>query len=125
MLEYLNKRCTVVTNNAKATFAKHADCVTIILTGGELTFPKETMVGDFCLNNINKIIANKCYLGCSGIQVNTGATSAISNETQVNEAMIRNTKNQVYVLCDYTKVGNKHSFYLCRYPKNKLLSYRY
>ncbi len=35
------------------------------MTGGELRFPKETMTGDFALNN-QRVKANKAFLGCNG-----------------------------------------------------------
>lgn len=110
MFEYLNKRCTVITNNAKAALVKHHPEVSIVLTGGELRFPKEAMVGDFVINNLNRINANKSFLGCSGIEKDYGVSSAILTETAVNETMIKQTQEQVFVLCDYTKVGYKHSF---------------
>lgn len=110
ILSYLNKRCTVITNNAKAAFTKHQDCVSIVLTGGELRFPKEAMVGDFVLNNLAHTMATKCFLGCSGIEADYGVSSAIMNETAVNKKMIQQTRGDVYIVCDYTKVGNKHSF---------------
>lgn len=110
VLEYIKKRCIVITNNAKALLSKHDPNVTLILTGGELRFPKEAMVGDFVLNNLSRVIANKCFLGCSGISATEGVTSAIFNETAVNKAMIKKTQGKVFVLCDYTKVGAKHSF---------------
>lgn len=105
-----DKHCTIITNNAKALLFKHDRKVTIVLTGGELRFPKEAMVGDFALNNLNKVIANKCFLGCSGINADDGITTAILPETAVNETMIKRTNGLRFVLCDYTKVGIKHSF---------------
>ena len=70
LLSYIKgKRVTVVTNNGKAIFIDHDPMITIVLCGGELRFPKESMVGDFALNNLNKVTVNKCFLGCSGIDV--------------------------------------------------------
>ena len=63
----MNKRCTIITNNAKMVLVKHSPLISIVLTGGELRYPKEAMVGDFALNNLHKIRANKCFLGCSGM----------------------------------------------------------
>lgn len=110
IFEYLKKRCTVITNNAKASLVKHHPEVSIVLTGGELRFPKEAMVGDFVINNLNRINANKSFLGCSGIEKDYGISSAILSETTVNKTMIQQTKEKVFILCDYTKVGYKHSF---------------
>ncbi len=111
VIEYIvGKHCTVITNNAKALLSKHDPMVSIVLTGGELRFPKEAMVGDFALNNLNRVLANKCFLGCSGISSEDGITTAILSETAVNETMLKRTTGTKFVLCDYTKVGVKHSF---------------
>ena len=58
----IGKRVTVITNNGKAIFTDHDPNVQIVLTGGELRIPKTSMVGDFALNNLNKVKANKSFL---------------------------------------------------------------
>lgn len=111
VIKYIrNKHCTVVTNNAKAVFLEHDPMVTICLTGGELRFPKESMVGDFALNNLNKVTASKCFLGCSGISMDSGMTTAILPEVTINEAMVRRCNGPTFILCDHTKVGVSHNF---------------
>lgn len=111
LIQYIeHKRVTVITNNAKALLSKHDPLVSIFLTGGELRFPKEAMVGEFALNNLNRVMANKCFIGCSGISAYGGVTTAIQNEVSINETMIQRTNGPVFVLADYTKVGNDHSF---------------
>lgn len=111
VLQYIiHKRVTVITNNAKALLVRHDPLVSIFLTGGELRFPKEAMVGEFCLNNLNRVTANKCFIGCSGITCDDGITTAIQNEVSINETMINRTNGPVFVLADYTKIGLKHSF---------------
>lgn len=106
----INKRVTIITNNANAVNIKHDPLVTIVLSGGELRTPKESMVGDFALNNLKKVSATKCFLGCSGITAKDGITTAIMSETSINETMLERTSGLKVILCDYTKVGVKHSF---------------
>lgn len=111
VIQYIiGKHCTVITNNAKALLAKHDPLVSIILTGGEIRYPKETMVGDFALYNISRVIASKCFLGCSGITAADGITTAILAETAINDVMLHRTNGTRFILCDYTKIGVKHSF---------------
>lgn len=111
VLKYIkNKRVTVITNNGKAIFIDHDPMVSICLTGGELRIPKESMVGDFALNNLNKVSATKAFLGCSGISVKSGMTTAILQEVAINEVMIHRCIGETFILADHTKVGNDHSF---------------
>ncbi|MFV0479435.1 MAG: DeoR/GlpR family DNA-binding transcription regulator [Anaerorhabdus sp.] len=111
VIQYIiHKRVTVITNNARAVAVKHDPLVSILLTGGELRFPKEAMVGEFALNNINRVIANKCFIGCSGIHSISGITTAIQNEVSINETMISRTNGSVFILADHTKIGTQHNF---------------
>lgn len=111
VIKYIrNKQCTIITNNAKAVYMNQDPKVSIVLSGGELRFPKESMVGDFALNTINKVTASKCFLGCSGINVESGVTTAILPEVTINEAMVRRCEGAIFVLADHTKVGINHNF---------------
>lgn len=111
ILKYLeNKYVNVITNNAKAIFINHDPKVTVVLTGGELRTPKESMVGDFALNNLNKVTADKCFLGCSGFSLESGMCTAILPEVSINETMIRRCKGNVFILADATKIEKTHQF---------------
>lgn len=114
VIQYItNKRVTIITNNAKCLYAKHDALVSIHLTGGELRFPKESMVGDFALNNLSKVKANKCFLGCNGINTKEGITTAVLQEAAINERMVQRTIGEIFVLCDNSKIGISSSFNCC------------
>lgn len=111
IIRYIHgKHCTVITNNARAAATDHDSEVHIVLTGGELRYPKESMVGDFALSSIRKVNASKCFLGCSGITAKAGGTTAIMMETSINETMLSHTQGRKFVVCDHTKIGLQHEF---------------
>lgn len=111
MTEYIKaKQVTIITNNGKAIFSKANEGIFILLSGGELRMPKESLVGDFALNNLNRVKATKCFLGCSGISIEGGFTTAVLQEVAINEVMLRNTTGLKVVLADTSKVGKTHSF---------------
>lgn len=111
LIHYIRgKHCTIITNNGTAMSIEHDPKVQIVLTGGELHFPKKSMVGDFAINNVQRVLADKCFLGCSGITAEDGITTAIMAETTINEMMLSQTTGHHFVLCDHTKVGLKYSF---------------
>lgn len=112
---------TVITNNGKAINHDKVDGVSIILTGGELRYPKEAMVGDFAVRNLQNIFAKKAFVGCSGISVKTGMTTEIANEVNVNQLMIEHATQEVYILADHTKIGHSSSFISCGIDKVKHL----
>lgn len=114
MLKYIvGKTVNVITNNGKAIFTEHDPNIRIILTGGELRTPKESMVGEFALNSVARVSANKAFLGCSGFHHDNGMTTAILPEVSINEAMIQHS-SKAYMLADATKVNNVHQFYVAQ-----------
>lgn len=109
IIKYLkNKHVTIITNNVKAVYVPRDPYVNIILTGGELRIPKETLVGEFALYNINQVKTDKCFLGCSGISDHL--STSVLQEGAINYAMQQNCIGNIFVLADASKIGRSHSF---------------
>lgn len=104
-----DKNVTIVTNNARAINYDPDSKVNVIFTGGEVRFPKKSITGDIALANINNITADKCFIGCSGMNKN-GVSTGYVKETMINRSMIQRTKGKRFLLCDHTKVGLSFSF---------------
>ena len=115
------KNVTVITNNGKAIYSNHEDGINIILIGGELRYPKEAMVGDVAIRNLQLINAKKAFIGCAGISAARGMTTEIANEVSINELMIDHAMQDVYILADHTKIGKNSSFTTCGIDKVKHL----
>ena len=110
MMQYITaKNVTIITNNGKALSMQYNPALTVVLTGGEIRFPKESMFGEFAINNINCVSANKCFMGCAGISVEGGLTTSVFQESPVNSLMIKRSKKH-FVLADHTKIGATSSF---------------
>lgn len=111
ILTYIDrKNVTAITNNGNAINVDYKDGVSIILTGGELRHPKETMVGDFAIKSIQAVFPKKAFIGCSGISPVSGVTTENASEVKINELMIKNATKDVYILADHTKIGKNSSF---------------
>lgn len=118
ILEYIQcDNVTVITNNGKALGYERPQGVNVVLTGGELRHPKDAMVGDFALRNLQPIYAKKAFVGCSGISADAGMTTEVFNEVSINEMMIDHASQGVYVLADHTKIGKSSSFMSCPVEK--------
>lgn len=110
-LKYLeNKEVTVITNNAKAVFMKTSPNVTIILSGGELRNPKETMVGDFAIQTLSMVNISKAILGCSGLTLDQGITSSIHHEVVINHMMLNKSKGSRIIVADHNKLGHAANY---------------
>lgn len=110
-LDFINSNhLTIVTNNVKVNYSPHKDNCNYILTGGEMRFPKEALVGDIALNTISSMNADVCVIGCSGVSVENGVTTKILNESTINEMMINKTLKFKILVADHRKIGLTSKF---------------
>lgn len=110
MLKYITaKNVTVITNNAKAITCERNPDIIVVLTGGELRQPKESMVGDFALNNLMRVTATKCFVGCTGLTPELGLTTSVLQEASINETMLYRATERI-ILADHSKLGKTQSF---------------
>ena len=61
--------------------------------------------GNFTLETIERINADKVFLGADGFSLRAGLTTANQNIAAIDRAMIRHTTGQVIVMSDHTKFG--------------------
>ncbi len=116
MIPYITSRhVTVVTNNGHAIDVPCPPNVSIILSGGELRGAKAALTGEFTVNNIGVVMAKKSFLGCVGLSSETGMTTEILNEVNINQMMLKRVSGSSYILADHTKIGHNSSFVSC-YP---------
>ena len=111
LIPYITARhVTIITNNVRAMTAKLPQDTNLIFTGGEIRFPKEAMVGDFAVNNLSTVTASKCFLGCNGLTVEEGVSTAVMQEASVNRLMLTRVIGPRYILADKSKIGKRFSF---------------
>lgn len=110
ILEYITARdVTVVTDSTKAMLLKTRPNVSLLLTGGEIHPPRESMTGEIALNCIRRITASKCILGLTGLSGDYGLTSATSQEPAANALMLERSKEHI-IVADSSKLGVTSSF---------------
>lgn len=110
LLDYLkDKHVVIVTNNGSAVSRPHDDKVTLLMTGGEVYTRRRSLVGEFALESLMRIRADKCFLGVSGISASGGLTTSVLQETAVNATMMRRAST-CYILAANTKIGHEHNF---------------
>lgn len=105
-----NKRLTIVTNNVKVANLDHNPNSTVILSGGEIRFPKEALVGDIAIESFSKMSSDITIIGCSGLSVENGITTPVLHEAKINSLIIERTKGLVIVVADYRKIGFSSNF---------------
>lgn len=106
------KTLIIVTNHLGINQAAIHPSSTVILSGGEVRFPKEAMIGDFAIETISHINADAAIIGCSGISAEKGLTTANFHESKINKLMIEHSNNPVIVVADYRKIGEDSNFFV-------------
>ncbi|WP_010166721.1 DeoR/GlpR family DNA-binding transcription regulator [Candidatus Epulonipiscium viviparus] len=111
ILDYINdKHVIVVTNNGNILSKNIPYNIEVMLTGGQINPGKQSMIGDFATHILKNISASKCFLGVSGIDYNTGISTAIMQETQINKEMISQTQGSIYIVAESYKILKPNNF---------------
>ncbi|WP_086313853.1 hypothetical protein A5821_001396 [Enterococcus sp. 7F3_DIV0205] len=105
-----DKRVTIVTNNVKVANLDHNPNSTVILSGGEIRFPKEALVGDIAIDSFSKMSSDISIIGCSGLSIENGITTPVLHESKINSLIIERTNGLVIVVADYRKIGFSSNF---------------
>ena len=110
IVDYITARdVTIVTNSTKAITLNAPPNLAILLTGGEIRPPRESMTGEIALSCIKRIGASKCFLGVTGVSASYGLTSATAPEPAVNALMLERSKEHI-IVADSSKLGITSSF---------------
>ena len=111
MLQHINvSNVTVITNNVLAINSPHRSDMTLILTGGEVRYPKYAMVGDVAQRTLQSMKAHKAFLGCSGLSVENGMTTEYFSEVSINSLMLSQLSGQVFMLASHAKLDHNSNF---------------
>ena len=100
-----SERLTIITNNVHATECVHHPQTMILLTGGEIRYPKESLVGGVATQLISSMQSDYTLIGTDGVSLKGGLTTQNIYESQVNAAMVKHTRGKVICLADYRKIG--------------------
>lgn len=106
------KQLTIITNNIRATECVHHPGTSIILTGGEIRYPKESLVGTVAVQLLETMQSDYTLIGCDGISSEGGITTQNIYEAEVNSTMIRRTKRKVICVADYRKIGVASNYHV-------------
>lgn len=81
----------------------------VIVFGGRLMKSAQIVMGMDMLSNISKIRADTCFLGASGVDLNSGLTEIDWEVSQVKQAIIEVSDN-VVLLSTSEKLDTRHRF---------------
>jgi DeoR/GlpR family transcriptional regulator of sugar metabolism len=112
VLDYLgDKSVTVITNCLFVLSRNPGPNVKLCFLGGQLQKNRAGMIGGIAYDTLSKISANKCIMGVDGIDIISGLTCKVLDESYVNQQMIQHTNGKLIVVAEGSRIANKSAFY--------------
>lgn len=111
VLNYLKeKSINLLTNNINAVSVEHNPKSTIILSGGEIRYPKKALSGDIAIDSFSSVRSDISIIGCSGLNIETGISTSVIHEAKINKKIVENSAKLLIVVADYRKIGISSNF---------------
>lgn len=103
----------IVTHNVGAVSSAQDKALDVILAGGLYRQRTNTLEGATAIEAVNSFHASRFILGADGLSLEEGVTTASIGLAGVERAMIRQTRGEVIVLADRSKIGAVGDFVIC------------
>jgi len=100
----------IVTNHVGAALESADRDVELLLVGGTYRPPSNSCVGGFAVAMLRRVFAARAFVGVEGLSLRSGLTTPTAPEAEVARAMIEQTRGDVIVVADSTKVGTIADF---------------
>ena len=106
-------RARIITHNLGAISSAQGKALDVILLGGLYRARTNTLEGALALEVLSGFHSSKFILGADGVSLEEGVTTASVGLAGVERAMIRQTRGEVIVLADRSKIGVVGDFVIC------------
>jgi DeoR family fructose operon transcriptional repressor len=103
----------IITHNLGAVSSAQEKALDVIVLGGLYRPRSNTLEGALSLEVLSGFHASKFILGADGVSLEEGITTASVGIAGVERAMIRQTRGEVIVLADGSKIGVVGDFVIC------------
>lgn len=103
----------VFSNNLDAALAAGDRGYDFNLIGGDVMQGTRAIVGEFAMQSIRQVRADKCILAVAGIDLSAGLAAPWQQEAEIERLMVGQTMGDVIVVADHTKYGVTAQFEFC------------
>lgn len=101
---------TIITNNVRMPYSNRIQDIGVTFTGGALNAKTMSLGGRFALMTLKQVYGSICILGVNGIDAESGVTTSVYQETEINELMLERCKGKKIVVADSNKIGKARSY---------------
>ena len=106
-------KARVVTHNVGAVTAAQHSSLDVVLLGGSYRPRSNTLAGTLTIETVGGFHASRFILGADGLSLDEGVTTPSLSLAGVERAMIRQTRGEIVVLADSSKVGAVGDVVIC------------
>lgn len=110
VFRHLDPGVRVVTNHVGMALEAADRDVELLLVGGDYRAPSNSCVGTFACDMLRRVFATKAFIGVEGVGRRSGLTSPAAEEAEIVRLMIEQTRGEVTVVADHTKLGTVADF---------------
>lgn len=110
MKRLVNKKATIITNNALAGSIMEKSNGELLCTGGIYNINTKSYVGEYSANLIRETYAEMAILGVNGISAESGITTSIFQETVLFRLMLERCRGLKIVVADGSKIGRTRNY---------------
>jgi DeoR family fructose operon transcriptional repressor len=103
----------IVTHNVGALATSQDTSLDLIMLGGVFRSRSNTLEGAMAIEAVATLHASRFILGADGLSLEEGVTTASIGIAGVERAMVRQTRGEVIVLADRSKLGAVGDFVIC------------
>jgi len=105
---------SIFTNNLSSVAEAGGPGFHHYLIGGEFQPRSNSLAGQFAIENLERVFANKTILGVDGISLKHGFTVPSNDEAEVIRQMISHTKGEIIIVADHSKWGVVSNFQIAK-----------
>ena len=105
VVRHLGPKVRVVTNHVGAAMEAGDRSAELVLVGGEYRVASNSCVGELATRTLRGIFATRAFIGVEGFSLRSGLTTPAIAEAEVARVMIEQTRGQVVIVADSSKVG--------------------
>ncbi len=93
----------------------------VILLGGQFRPQSNAVVGEPALQFLQRIYADRCFLGVDGFSLKCGLTTPVAAEAEIARVMLERTRGVVGVAADSSKWGVVSNFEIAPLQRTHVL----
>ncbi|MBU0279059.1 MULTISPECIES: DeoR/GlpR family DNA-binding transcription regulator [unclassified Gemella] len=123
MIDYLkNRNIKVITNSAYHLRKLLDNKIHTIILGGLIKHSTQAIIGMNAYEQLSKYSFDVCFIGCNGVDLDFGISTADENEAILKSLAIKNSKRK-FILADISKFDHRKFYKFSNFDESTIVTY--